>query len=80
MSSVPEEILIHLESIHKDFIWNGKNPKIKHSTLTNDYSTEGLRDIDIRSKIKALQLSWVKRLYDNNFHPWKIIPTYLFPL
>ena len=25
-----------------------------------------------------MQLSWVKRLYDNNFHPWKIIPTYLF--
>ena len=78
MSSVPEDILALLESVHKDFIWNGKNPKIKHSTLINDYSNGGLRDIDIRSKIKALQLSWLKRLYDNNFHPWKIIPTHLF--
>ena len=78
MASVPEDIITHLESIHKDFIWNGKKPKIKHSTLINDYSTGGLKDIDIRSKIKALQLSWVKRLYDTNFHPWKIIPTYLF--
>ena len=30
MASIPDEILTHLESIHKDFIWNGKNPKIKH--------------------------------------------------
>ena len=26
----------------------------------------------------ALQLSWLKRLYDKNFHPWKIIPKHIF--
>ena len=77
MTSVPECILTLLEKIHKEFIWNGKKSKIKHSTLINDYLSGGLRDVDIRSKIKALQLSWVKRLCDDNFHPWKIIPNHL---
>ena len=25
-----------------------------------------------------MQLSWIGRLYDSNFHPWKVIPTNLF--
>ena len=77
MSAVPECVITHLEKIHKDFIWNNKKSKIKHSTLISDYSFGGLRDIDIKSKIKALQLSWIKRLYDSNFHPWKIIPMHI---
>ena len=47
-SSVPECILMQLEKIHKDFIWSGKKSKIKHTTLINDYSEGGLRDIDIK--------------------------------
>ena len=76
MSSVPPAIITQLTQIHKDFIWDEKKPKIKHSTLIANYEDGGLRDIDIFSKIKALQLSWLKRLHDNNFHPWKIIPTF----
>ena len=78
MSSVPPIIISHLDKIHKDFIWDGKKPKIKHSTLIGNYDDGGLRDVDIVSKIKALQLSWLRRLHDKNFHPWKIIPSYLF--
>ena len=74
MSCVPDEILYQLKNIHKDFIWGGKKAKIKHSTLIADYSQGGLRDIDIDTKIKALQLAWIKRLFDNNYHPWKILP------
>ena len=29
------------------------------------------------SKVISLQCSWVKRLYDNSSHPWKIIPSHL---
>ena len=28
--------------------------------------------------IKAFHLSWLKRLYDGNFHPWKLIPNFIF--
>ena len=33
--------------------------------------------MDILSKVISLQCSWVKRLYDNSSHPWKIIPSHL---
>ena len=42
--------------------------------LCNDYENGGLKSVDIFSKIVSLQCSWIKRLDDENFHPWKIIP------
>ena len=61
-----------------EFIWKGKNPKIKNSTLYNDCEYGGLKNVDIFSKVVSLQYSWTKRLFDNNFHQWKLIPLYLF--
>ena len=60
-----------------EFIWKGKNPKIKHSTLCNDYEYGGLKNVDIFSKVVSSQCSWIKRLFDNNFHLWKLIPLHL---
>ena len=37
----------------------------------------GLKDVDLFTKVISLQCSWIKRLYDENFHEWKIIPSYL---
>ena len=51
-----------------------KRPNIKHSTLIGDYAKGGLKDIDILSKFKSLHLFWLKRLFDENYHPWKLIP------
>ena len=42
--------------------------------MIRDYSEGGLKDVDIKSKIVALQLTWIRRLHDENFHPWKLIP------
>ena len=78
ISSLPSCILNTLNTIQKDFIWDGKRAKIKHSTLISNYSEGGLCDIDIELKIKSLQLSWLKRFYDTNHHPWKTIPKYIF--
>ena len=74
LSYVPNSIIEKLEKIKKEFIWNGKRPKVKHSALLGDYEEGGLKDIDIKAKIQSLHLSWVKRLYSQNFHPWKNIP------
>ena len=57
--------------------WNSSSSKIKHETLCNDYKAEGLKNVDILSKIIALQFSLIRRLYDNFFHEWKLIPLYL---
>ena len=58
-----------LENIQKEFIWSGKNAKIKHTPLIADYAHGGLKAIDIKSKFESLQLSWLKRLFCGNFHP-----------
>ena len=78
LNDVPVTIIKKIEQIQKDFIWNGKKPKIKHTTLINDYEEGGLKDIDIESKFSSLHMSWIRRLFDKNFHPWKNIPLKLF--
>ena len=76
---VPSKQLIEqLNIIHKNFTWNNKRPKIKHSTLIASYSEDGYNDIDINTKLSSIKVSWVTRLMDDNFHPWKIIPCKIF--
>ena len=65
-----------LTKTQMEFIWKGKTQNIKSSTLCNDYDNGGLKNV-VFSKIVSLQCSWIKRLFDNNFHEWKVIPLYL---
>ena len=51
--------------------------KIKHETICNTFRNGGLKNVDVIDKIKSLQYSWIKRLYDDKFHEWKLIPQYL---
>ena len=37
----------------------------------------GLDNVNISNKIIALQCSWTRRICDNSFHEWKLIPLYL---
>ena len=74
MKSVPSYVVDSIQALHKDFIWNGKKSKRKHTTLISDYTHGGLKDIDINCKRLSLKFSWIARLLDkSNFHPWKII-------
>ena len=63
--------------IHKKFIWQGRNGKIKHSILSYGYEKRGLKSIDLRNQITSMQCSWVKRLFENDFNDWKIIPLFV---
>ena len=74
MAHVPRHIIEQLKALHKKFLWNNRSPKVKHSTLIGEYYDGGLKDVDIESKFKALKLTWIKKLYDDSDHPWKIIP------
>ena len=73
VTEIPTTINL-LTKIQMEFIWKGKNPKIKNSTLCNDYKYGGLKNADIFSKIVSLHWFQIKRLCDNNFHQWKLIP------
>ena len=74
LNVIPIEIIEKIEKIQNDFIWEDKKTKVKHNTFITDYIDGGLKDIDIRAKIESLHLSWLKRLYDGNKHPWKKMP------
>ena len=59
-------------------MWKSATPKTMHETLCNDYKAGGLkRRVIILNKIIALHCSWVRKLYDNYFYEWKLIPFYL---
>ena len=73
-----KNVVDQLNSINKNFIWNNKKPKIKHSTLIADYEEGGYKDVDIKSKILSLKVSWISKLLDTNFHQWKIILKQIF--
>ena len=51
VTNVAMEIINEINKIQKEFIWNGNNPKIKHSTLCNKYENGGLKNVDILSYI-----------------------------
>ena len=77
MRTPPTQFLELLNSTQKDFIWNNLRAKIKHCSIIADYKVGGYKDIDISSKFLAMKILWIKKFLDDNFHPWKILPTQL---
>ena len=74
VKTIPNTTVEELNKIQKNFIWNNSKPKIKNCTLSGSYLDGGLKNVNIKVKIISLQCSWIKRLFDNNSHNWKIIP------
>ena len=77
---ISEDVVKEVSKIQKDFIWRGKRAKIEHSSLTGNFENGSLKDINIESKLKALKSSWIKRLLDSKFHPWKTLANFSFEL
>ena len=77
LTVIPNSLIEELQRIQKTFIWHSSRPKISHKTLCNNFENGGLKHVDISSKIISLQCSWLRKLCDENFHEWKIIPFHL---
>ena len=71
MMLVPQKFCDTLKSLHREFIWNGKKAKIKHSSSIGKYRDGGLKDLDNDAKIVLLKILRVKQLKDSNFTPGK---------
>ena len=72
IQSSPEAIK-EINSIFYNFLWNGKDDKIKRNVMINDYSQGGLKMIDILSFNKSLKATWIKKYLDTeNGGSWKI--------
>ena len=67
MKNLPPQFLV----LHKEFIWDGKLPKVKHSTLIGNYEEGAFKDVDLPSEFISLKIIWIRKFLDkNNFHPW----------
>ena len=70
----PINFIKNIEDACFDFIWNGKNDKIKRTTMYSNYDKGGLRIPNIRYFIMAQKISWVKKILDDtNFADWKTL-------
>ena len=77
LTVIPNSLIEKLQKIQKTFIWHFSRPKFSHKTVCNNFENGGLRHVDISSKLISLQCSWHRKLCNENFHEWKIIPSHL---
>ena len=77
VKTIPNSIIEELSKVQKIFIWKTHNPKMKRDTLCKNYENGGLKNVDIMCKVVSLQCSWIKRMYDNNSHNWKVRPLHM---
>lgn len=74
----PDLAIKEIEKLITDFIWAGKTPKIAKNTLIQNIPNGGLKLCSYGEKVKALLLSWVKRLTTSNQARWSLIPKYMY--
>ena len=77
MTLTPNSLIEELQKIQKTFTWDSWRPKISHKTQCNNFENGGLKHVNTPSKIISLPCSWLWKPCDENFHEWKIIPSYL---
>ena len=68
-------MIVAVNKLVADFVWNGKKPKIKRDT---NWSKEWRRfdypECDIISK--SLQGAWIKRMHESLENQWMTIPSF----
>ena len=77
VKTIPPSIIDQLNKTQKNLIWKELNPKIKNSNINNNYENGGIKNVNIAAKIRSLQRSWIKTLFYENFHDWKIFPLHI---
>jgi len=70
---VPQHYYL-LDTLVFNFIWDGKPPKIKKSTITGERKRRGLYMTDFNIFNKALKVAWITRIKSENAASWKFIP------
>ncbi len=74
VTHTPQKAIKEINNLIQNFLWNNSTTKISQTTLIQQINKGGLKLCHYPTKIKALRLTWVKRLTSNATHNWKIIP------
>ena len=61
----PKSTIDRIEKIMYSFIWDGKQDKIKRSTLIQNYEKGGIKMINIEKFIMSLKVTWIKKILDS---------------
>ena len=77
VKTTPFSIIDQLKKNTEEFYLERVDPKIKNSTVNNNHENGRLKNVNIATNISSLQVSWIKRLFDENFHDWKILPFHI---
>ena len=64
-------------SLIYNFIWNNKPEKISRNQLNMEYHQGGIKMIEINSFIKALKLTWIRKLYMTPESPWAHLTSFI---
>ena len=70
---ITDDHLKELNKLLQNFLWNGKNDKIRRSGVCQAYEVSGLKMVDINSFLAALKVSWLKRLLHDDRKLSKIL-------
>jgi len=76
--TTPTRVYKEVDNIIQDFIWNGGTSKLSKATLTQNINNGGLKMCNFQIKIKALQLSWIKRFTNLKDSTWKLLPQHFY--
>ena len=56
------KFLYDLNLLLYNFLWDGKQFKIKRSGICQTYEAGGLKMLDVKSFLSALKISWLKHI------------------
>ena len=59
LNVIPNSLIEELKKIKNTFIWHSSRPKVSHKPLCNNFENGELKYVDISSKSKNLQFSWL---------------------
>ena len=75
--STPTTVIKEFNSLVFNFLWNGKDKVTRRSTYA-PYDFGGLKMIDFETIVRALRLSWLRRIVDVECYGfWKLYLNYL---
>ena len=75
--STPATVIKEFNSLVLNFLWNGKDKVTRRSTYA-PYDSSGFKMIDYETIVRALSLSWLKRVVDVECYGfWKHYLNYL---
>ena len=68
---VPDNIMKEVEALAYNFLWNGRQHKVKQRVVTQDYEHGGCKMIDLYEMNKVQKIKVVKKILSSTEGAWK---------